>query len=200
MERFIEPSIIMTENLATAGEDYHLSERDVTISRTDTTGRIVYVNEAFVKSSGYTREELTGQPHNIVRHPDMPEEVFRDLWATIECDRPWTGLLKNQRKNGQPYWVAANVTPVFEHGRKVGYMAVRTRPSYEYMNYLQVVQVFVRTLNADLNLTHFSTEKDRTDVHHTARCLGRFSWARRSLMSLDDCWGALGPMKATDKR
>ena len=119
----------MTENLATAGEDYHLSERDVTISRTDTTGRIVYVNEAFVKSSGYTREELTGQSHNIVRHPDMPQEVFRDLWATIECDRPWTGLLKNRRKNGQPYWVVANVTPVFEHGRKVGYMAVRTRPT-----------------------------------------------------------------------
>lgn len=119
----------MTENLATAREAYHLSERDVTISRTDTAGRIVYVNEAFVKSSGYTREELTGQPQNIVRHPDMPQEVFRDLWATIERDQPWTGLLKNRRKNGQPYWVVANVTPVFEHGRKVGYMAVRTKPS-----------------------------------------------------------------------
>jgi aerotaxis receptor len=128
---FIEPSINMTENLATAGADYHLSERDVTISRTDTTGRIVYVNEAFVKSSGYTREELTGQPQNIVRHPDMPREVFRDLWNTIEHDQPWTGLLKNRRKNGQAYWVVANVTPVFEQGSKVGYMAVRTKPTDE---------------------------------------------------------------------
>lgn len=119
----------MTENQAAAGAPYHLSEQDVTISRTDTTGRIVYVNEAFIKSSGYTREELTGQPQNIVRHPDMPQKVFRDLWATIERDQPWTGLLKNRRKNGQPYWVVANVTPVFEHGRKVGYMAVRTRPT-----------------------------------------------------------------------
>jgi aerotaxis receptor len=119
----------MIENLATAGEGYHLSEQDVTISRTDTTGRIVYVNEAFIKSSGYTREELTGQPQSIVRHPDMPQAVFRDLWATIERDQPWTGLLKNRRKNGQSYWVLANVTPVFERGRKVGYMAVRTKPT-----------------------------------------------------------------------
>ncbi|MDG0022794.1 methyl-accepting chemotaxis protein [Trinickia sp. Y13] len=121
----------MTENTTAAGEDYYLSERDVTISRTDTAGRIVYVNEAFVKSSGYTREEVTGKPHSLVRHPDMPPEVFRDLWETIGRDQPWTGVLKNRRKNGQAYWVLANVTPVFEHGSKVGYMAVRTKPSIE---------------------------------------------------------------------
>lgn len=121
----------MTENLTTASEAYRLSERDVVISRTDTAGRIVYVNEAFLKSSGYSRDELSGQPQSIVRHPDMPSEVFRDLWDTIERDRPWTGLIKNRRKNGQAYWVLANVTPVFEQGQKVGYMAVRTKPSDE---------------------------------------------------------------------
>ncbi|HEX7684312.1 MAG TPA: methyl-accepting chemotaxis protein [Trinickia sp.] len=119
----------MTEHLTTPDEAYRLSERDVGISRTDTAGRIVYVNEAFVKSSGYTREELSGKPQNIVRHPDMPPEVFRDLWATIGRDQPWTGLLKNRRKDGRAYWVVANVTPVFENGQKVGYMAVRTKPT-----------------------------------------------------------------------
>lgn len=114
-----------------ASEAYRLSERDVVISRTDTAGRIVYVNEAFLKSSGYSRDELSGQPQTIVRHPDMPSEVFRDLWETIGRDQPWTGLIKNRRKNGQAYWVLANVTPVFEQGQKVGYMAVRTQPSDE---------------------------------------------------------------------
>ncbi|WP_116141438.1 methyl-accepting chemotaxis protein [Trinickia diaoshuihuensis] len=139
--------MIMTENQHTAGGDYHLSARDVTISRIDTTGRIVYVNEAFIKSSGYTREELTGQPQSIVRHPDMPREVFRDLWHTIEHDQPWTGLLKNQRKNGQAYWVVANVTPVFEHGRKVGYMAVRTKPTDEQVDEAESLYEILRNPN-----------------------------------------------------
>ena len=121
----------MSETLTAPNEVYVLSERDVIISRTDTSGRIVYVNEAFIKSSGYTREELAGEPQSVVRHPDTPREVFRDLWETIAQDRPWTGVLKNRRKSGQAYWVLANVTPVFEHGRKVGYMAVRTKPSDE---------------------------------------------------------------------
>ncbi|CAB3649066.1 methyl-accepting chemotaxis protein [Trinickia soli] len=121
----------MTEHPTAAAETYFLSERDVVISRTDTAGRIVYVNEAFVKSSGYAREALTGKPHSIIRDPDMPPEAFRDLWATIDSDQPWTGLLKNRRRNGQPYWVLANVTPVFERGLKAGYMAVCTKPSAE---------------------------------------------------------------------
>lgn len=121
----------MTANLTPVNGAYVLSERDVIISRTDTSGRIVYVNEAFIKSSGYTREELAGKPQSVVRHPDTPREVFRDLWETIGRDQPWTGVLKNRRKSGQTYWVLANVTPVFEQGRKVGYMAVRTKPTDE---------------------------------------------------------------------
>jgi aerotaxis receptor len=119
----------MDENPAINNEEYVLSEQDVIISRTDLTGRILYANDAFLKSSGFSRDELVGQPQNIVRHPDMPSEAFRDLWATIGRDRPWTGVLKNRRKNGGFYWVVANVTPVFEGGKKVGYMSVRTKPS-----------------------------------------------------------------------
>ncbi|WP_296950359.1 PAS domain-containing methyl-accepting chemotaxis protein, partial [uncultured Massilia sp.] len=70
-----------------------------------------------------------GAPQNIVRHPDMPPEAFADLWATIGSGRPWSGMVKNRCKNGDFYWVMANVTPVLEHGKAVGYMSVRTKPS-----------------------------------------------------------------------
>ncbi len=80
---------------------------------------------AFIEVSGYNREELLGQPHNMIRHPDMPREAFRDLWATIQAGLPWSALVKNRRKNGDHYWVVANVTPVLEKGRVSGYMSVR---------------------------------------------------------------------------
>jgi aerotaxis receptor len=95
------------------------------VSTTDLKGRITYCNPAFVEASGYSREELLGQPHNLIRHPDMPEEAFRDLWATVSAGRPWTALVKNRRKDGDHYWVRANVTPLLEDGRPVGYMSVR---------------------------------------------------------------------------
>ena len=69
---------------------------------------------------------MLGQPHNLVRHPDLPAEAFRDLWATLKAGEPWTALVKNRRKNGDPYWVRANVTPVLEAGQVTGYMSVRT--------------------------------------------------------------------------
>ncbi|NYH20154.1 methyl-accepting chemotaxis protein [Paraburkholderia bryophila] len=121
----------MRENLPITDEEYVLSELDVIITRTDLTGNIVYANEAFLRSSGYPHAEVIGKPQNIVRHPDMPEEAYRDLWETIGGDRPWTGVVKNRRKQGGYYWVLANVTPVFEKGEKVGYMSVRTKPSDE---------------------------------------------------------------------
>ena len=97
----------------------------------DLKGRITYCNSAFIEVSGYTRDELMGQPHNLIRHPDMPAEGFRDLWATIEAGRPWTGVVKNRRKDGRHYWVQANVTPIVEDGRPVGYLSVRGVPSRE---------------------------------------------------------------------
>jgi aerotaxis receptor len=99
------------------------------VSVTDPKGRITYCNDAFVAVSGYGREELLGQPHNLVRHPDMPEEAFRDLWATIELGLPWTGMVKNRRKDGDHYWVEANVTPLRAGERTMGYVSVRTSPS-----------------------------------------------------------------------
>lgn len=111
--------------------EFVLDDGATLVSATDLKSRITYCNPAFVAVSGYSREELVGQPHNLIRHPDMPAEAFRDMWATLEAGRPWTALVKNRRKNGDHYWVRANVTPVLDGGHISGYMSVRTKPSRE---------------------------------------------------------------------
>lgn len=97
------------------------------VSTTDLKSRITYANPAFVAVSGYTLDELLGQPHNLIRHPDMPPEAFRDMWATLQAGEPWTALVKNRRKDGDHYWVRANVTPVRDGSGVCGYMSVRTQ-------------------------------------------------------------------------
>ncbi len=98
------------------------------MSVTDAQGRITYANAAFIAVSGYARDELLGQPHRLVRHPDMPREAFADLWATLRAGLSWTALVKNRCKNGDHYWVRANVTPVRRGGQLAGYLSVRTKP------------------------------------------------------------------------
>jgi methyl-accepting chemotaxis protein len=83
-------------------------------------GAITYINEDFLRISGFTESELIGQSHNIVRHPDMPVEAFADLWKSLKEHRPWTGFVKNRCKNGDFYWVRANATPIYENGQCVG--------------------------------------------------------------------------------
>lgn len=95
------------------------------VSVTDARGRITYCNEAFIEVSGYSRDELLGRAHNIVRHPDMPEEAFRDMWATIQSGVSWTAVVKNRRKDGGFYWVLANAAPMMEGGRISGFLSVR---------------------------------------------------------------------------
>ena len=121
----------MRTNLPVTQNEYLLKDGDTIVSRTDLKGRITYVNRAFLDASGFVEAELIGQPHNLVRHPDMPAEAFEDLWRTLAEGRAWTGLVKNRRKNGDFYWVVANATPVREGNQVVGYMSVRTRPSRE---------------------------------------------------------------------
>ncbi|MCE3262839.1 MAG: chemotaxis protein [Pseudoduganella sp.] len=99
------------------------------VSKTDLKGRITYVNPYFVEVSGFAAEELLGAPHNLVRHPDMPPQAFADLWQCLQAGLPWNGMVKNRRKNGDFYWVNANVTPVREDGRVTGYMSVRNKPT-----------------------------------------------------------------------
>ena len=111
--------------------EFELSDQATLMSTTDTQSHVTYANAAFVDVSGFSREEIMGQPHNLVRHPDMPREAFADMWATLKGGEPWTALVKNRRKNGDHYWVRANATPVIRNGQHVGYMSVRTKPSRE---------------------------------------------------------------------
>ncbi|RZI44759.1 PAS domain-containing methyl-accepting chemotaxis protein [Herbaspirillum sp. HC18] len=121
----------MRKNLPVTEVEYLLRDGLAIVSKTDLKGKITYVNPYFIEVSGFTEDELLGAPHNLVRHPDMPPEAFADLWQTLQNGVPWTGMVKNRRKNGDYYWVQANVTPVLEAGRTAGYMSVRTKPTRE---------------------------------------------------------------------
>lgn len=99
------------------------------VSRTDPNGIITHANQAFVDMSGYTRDELIGANHNILRHPDMPAAAFQGLWETIQNGVKWQGYVKNLCKDGRYYWVKATVIPNIRQGRLVGYTSVRRKPS-----------------------------------------------------------------------
>ena len=129
MRSFKKATNSMRKNLPVTDIQYHMEDGKPIVSTTDLKGKITYVNPYFIEVSGFSKEELIGAPHNLVRHPDMPPEAFEDLWKSIKAGQPWTGMVKNRRKNGDFYWVVANVTPVMENGRASGYMSVRTRPS-----------------------------------------------------------------------
>ncbi len=100
----------------------------ILVSKTDLKGIITYANEAFIDISGFSKEELYGKNHNVVRHPDMPPAAFQDLWNTVKSGKPWRGLVKNRCKNGDHYWVDATVVPVRKNSQTVGYMSVRREP------------------------------------------------------------------------
>jgi aerotaxis receptor len=118
----------MRNNQPVTDEEYVLREGAAIVSRTNAKGVITNCNHEFIEASGYAREELIGKAHNLVRHPDVPPEAFRDLWDTIKRGRPWVGIVKNRRKNGGFYWVRASVTPLPDGE---GYSSVRTKPSRE---------------------------------------------------------------------
>ncbi len=118
----------MRSNLPVTQQEYDYPADATLMSTTDVQSHIRYCNGAFTAVSGYEQEELMGQPHNMVRHPDMPSEAFADMWATLKGGESWTALVKNRRKNGDHYWVRANATPMRRNGQVVGYLSVRTKP------------------------------------------------------------------------
>jgi len=109
--------------------EHQVQEGGFLVSMTDPRGIITFVNDEFARISGFRQEELLGQPHNLVRHPDMPPAMFADLWATLKAGEPWYGMVKNRCKNGDFYWVDANVTPIREAGAVTGYVSIRSKPS-----------------------------------------------------------------------
>jgi len=114
-------------NLPVTNIERHLKHGEYIVSKTDLKGRIAYVNGPFMEISGFSEEELLGQSHNIVRHPDMPSEAYADLWNTLRSGKPWQGIVKNRCKNGDHYWVEANANPIWENGRIIGYMSLRSK-------------------------------------------------------------------------
>lgn len=127
----------MRNNQPVTQQEYEFPDHVTLMSTTDTSSRISYANAAFVEVSGFTLEELQGQAHNIVRHPDMPKEAFADMWATLKQGEPWTALVKNRRKDGDHYWVRANAVPVVREGQQIGYMSVRTKASREEIKHAE---------------------------------------------------------------
>jgi aerotaxis receptor len=104
----------MRNNQPVTNREVEVLDDHAIVSKTDLDGNITYVNPYFTEISGFSEQELMGAPQNIVRHPDMPAEAFADLWASIKSGTPWTGMVKNRCKNGDFYWVRANVTPIRE--------------------------------------------------------------------------------------
>jgi aerotaxis receptor len=110
--------------------EHTLDDTDFLVSQTDSKGKILFANEDFCSIAGYTLEELIGQPHNIVRHPDMPRAAFKDLWDTVKRGQVWKGYVKNATKNGGFYWVFATVYPNVSTGDgEYGYMSCRRKAS-----------------------------------------------------------------------
>lgn len=104
---------------------------ELIVSRTDLKGIITYANDTFAQISGYEVEELIGKPHNIVRHPDMPKVVFKELWENLQTKGKWEGVVKNLRKDNGFYWVFAQVSQVYKDGKLVEYKSIRTPISFE---------------------------------------------------------------------
>jgi methyl-accepting chemotaxis protein len=124
----------MRNNLPVTNVEFQLDENTLIVSKTDLKGQITYINKDFLDVSGFSEAELIGQPHNIVRHPDMPVEAFADLWQDLKDGRPWTGMVKNRCKSGDYYWVLATATPIRENGQVVGYMSVRRKPTRQQVD------------------------------------------------------------------
>ena len=136
----------MRVNLPVTQWEFDYPAEQMLVSMTDTKGIITHCNHAFVAVSGYSYDELIGQNHNMVRHPDMPPEAFKDLWSTVGRGRPWTGIVKNRCKSGDHYWVNANVVPILQNGKPKGYMSVRIKPKREQ---IQAAEALYSRMNAE---------------------------------------------------
>jgi aerotaxis receptor len=144
----------MRNNQPVTAVETVIPENEFIYSRTNLQGTIEEANDAFANISAYTRAEMIGQPHNMVRHPDMPEAAFADLWADLKAGRPWRGLVKNRRKDGGYYWVVANASPVRESGQIVGYQSVRARPTRQEIEAADAAYRRIKQGDKSLRIEH----------------------------------------------
>lgn len=118
----------MRNNGPVTGREIDYSESQVFVTKTDIRGVITYANDSFVQISGFSRDELIGKNHSLVRHPDMPLWAFQSLWDTVKSNHPWRGVVKNRARNGDHYWVRATVSPITDNGVITGYLSLRKKP------------------------------------------------------------------------
>ena len=143
----------MRLNLPVTNVEREMKEGEFLVSKTNLKGVITYVNQPFVEMSGYTKQELIGQAHNLIRHPDMPAAAFEDLWKTLKEGRPWSGLVKNRAKDGSFYWVFANATPINEGGQITGYLSVRSKPTREQVTAAETLYREIREGRAKVKIS-----------------------------------------------
>lgn len=148
-----------------------LDDHTTLMSTTDLNSCITHVNDAFVKISGYGREEMHGLPHNLVRHPDMPKAAFADMWHTLKQGEPWTGIVKNRPKNGGHYWVRANAIPQVRNGKTIGYMSIRTKASPQEVAAVEPLYQALRENRSNKRL-------------HKGRVISKRWWGKLSAMPL----------------
>ncbi|TVT53875.1 MAG: methyl-accepting chemotaxis protein [Azoarcus sp. PHD] len=144
----------MRKSASVTNSETLLPEGEFIYSRTDLKSVIVEANEAFARISAYRPEEMIGQAHNMVRHPDMPAEAFADMWCDLKEGRPWRGIVKNLRSDGGYYWVVANASPVRENGQVVGYQSVRARPSREEVAAAEEAYKRIREGDKSIRIKH----------------------------------------------
>ncbi len=127
------------------GKERTFAPDDIIVSKTDTRGRITYANDIFLQIAGFKEEEVLGQPHSLIRHPDMPRAVFKLLWETVEAGEELFAYVKNMCKNGDHYWVYAHVTPTFDNQRRVvGFHSSRRVPERRGVEKMQVIYKALR--------------------------------------------------------
>ena len=144
----------MKINMPVTQHEVLLPKNRYLVSRTDLKGIIAHANDTFVEVSGYSRDELIGKSHNIVRHPDMPPEAFADMWQTIKGGLPWRGMVKNRCKNGDTYWVDSLVVPVKRNGQIVAYLSVRTVPTREQIREAEALYADIRVKKRPFPTVH----------------------------------------------
>lgn len=170
----------MRNNQPITQREYSLAADVEMVTVTDLKGQIIYCNQSFEEASGFSKTELLGQPHNMVRHPDMPSEAYRDMWETLQSGHSWTAPVKNRRKNGDHYWVLANARPLFRGENITGYISVRVPAQREQIEHAEILYATMRR-EAEFGVVH-------TRLHHGELILPGVLPALRRTMRLPVHW------------
>ncbi len=130
-------------------DEEYTFEKGLIVSSTNINGIITYANRKFCEISGYAKDELIGNNHHLVRHPDMPKVLFTEIWDTIQSGKEWTGIVKNLRKDGSYYWVYSHISPMKSNGEIIGYTAARRPASVTEVE--ETIPIYRDLLDKELN-------------------------------------------------